>query len=152
MSTFEIGGGVARGVACRRVAAVALLGAYAVVFAWPVATTTARPAVVAAAPSFLDELFGGGRCASVVPAFQNGRSVGLKLLSVRPGTAPFAAGLRSGDVLVGLDGVAVTSPDGVLAAYERVRFARAFGVDVLRGGEPVRIVVDVVPDHEVLGD
>jgi hypothetical protein len=42
MSSFEVGGEVAWGIASRRVAAVVLLGAYAAVFTWPVASSTGR--------------------------------------------------------------------------------------------------------------
>ncbi len=214
MSSFEVGGGVAWGVACRRVAAVFLLGAYAAVFTWPVASTTSRlpPAVEAVAtpgrivngrvvdprcppvssdvpvrpnewttlgefvdfedgcvwcpgdaqvftfagPStmageplavdddqpLVDEVLGIGAGCSLVPAFEGGRAIGWKLFGVRAESLRFCAGLRNSDVIVAINERRLSTPDGLLEVYEQLRSSRTLRLDVLRAGQPLRIVVD----------
>jgi hypothetical protein len=82
------------------------------------------------------KLAGGAR---VVPHFAGGRGQGFRLLSVRPGSLVARAGLRNGDVLRGVAGVALTGPDAALEAWSRVREAREVEVELERGGRPLRL-------------
>jgi general secretion pathway protein C len=69
--------------------------------------------------------------------------VGLRITKLAPGTALESLGVRAGDVLVSLDGIALTSPDRMLAAYARLQTADRLRVVVLRDGRPHQLDVEV---------
>jgi S1-C subfamily serine protease len=72
--------------------------------------------------------------ARIVPQFQNGRAIGFKLFSIRPGSDFQRAGLLNGDVLTRINGIELTSPTRALEAYERANDGLIV-VDFLRRGE-----------------
>ncbi len=77
----------------------------------------------------------------VVPAFEQGVTVGFKFFSVREGTLFAQIGVQNGDVLVALNGLPVTTPDQALAAHEQLRTAPLVTLSIRRRGEPVRLDV-----------
>ena len=76
--------------------------------------------------------------ARLVPAFTNGEARGFKLFSIRPGSLIAQLGLRNGDVLKRINGLALASPEQVLEAYGRLRDTARIELEVEREGQPVR--------------
>jgi S1-C subfamily serine protease len=65
----------------------------------------------------------------------------LLVVSVKDGTPAAEAGLLLGDLLLSLDGHALSSPDDLLDLLAGDRIGRAAQLRVLRGGAPVNVVV-----------
>ncbi len=86
------------------------------------------------------------RMMRVVPFLADGGVSGLKLYGIRPASVAAALGLENGDLVVALDGRDVTKPEQVLELYARRKTLDSFTIDLVRGGKPVTITVDVVPD------
>lgn len=78
--------------------------------------------------------------ARIVPAFENGRSVGFKLFSIKP-TSLYATmmKLQNGDVVRRINGFELLSPESGLEIYTKLKDASAVRVDVQRRGEPIRL-------------
>jgi hypothetical protein len=74
--------------------------------------------------------------ARLVPAFEGGRVVGLKIFSVRAGTLPAAIGLENGDVIQRINGHELTSPAAGLELHASLQEASTLRVDILRRGVP----------------
>ncbi len=75
------------------------------------------------------------RFVRVSPDFRDGQSSGFRLSGVR---GPFAKlGLRSGDVLVSVNGLDISTPDRVLEAYGKLKASSHFSLGFLRGGESI---------------
>lgn len=72
--------------------------------------------------------------ARIVPAFQNGRSIGFKLFAIRPGSDFALAGLQNGDVVTRINGIELSSPERALEAYQRANDGLIV-VDFLRRGQ-----------------
>jgi general secretion pathway protein C len=79
------------------------------------------------------------RSVAVRPEKQGDDVVGLRIATLKPGTPLDALGVRAGDVLVSLDGIALTSPDRMLQAYARVRTEERVRVVVLRDGRQLQL-------------
>jgi general secretion pathway protein C len=69
--------------------------------------------------------------------------VGLRIATLKPGTALEALGLRAGDVLSTVDGIPLTSPDRMLEAYARIRTASHARLSLIRDGKPMQLDYDV---------
>ncbi len=72
---------------------------------------------------------GRNDCGRLVPAFHNGRPIGLKLFSPPP-----SLGLQSGDTVLAVNGQRLTTPDEALAVYATLARTRRFEVDLERDG------------------
>jgi S1-C subfamily serine protease len=68
-------------------------------------------------------------------------SSGVLVSSVEPGSPAAAAGIVSGDVILDLDGAAITAVDDLLRALTAERIGVGIPVAVLRGGERRRLIV-----------
>ncbi|HEX3344090.1 MAG TPA: type II secretion system protein GspC [Polyangiaceae bacterium] len=79
------------------------------------------------------------RSVMVRPEKQGDEVVGLRIAALQPGTPLDALGVRSGDVLVSVDGLALTSPDRMLEVYAKVRTEERIRVVVLRDGHPQQL-------------
>jgi type II secretory pathway component PulC len=73
----------------------------------------------------------------IVPGFENGLPVGLRLTYVRPGSIYAQFELRSGDAITRINGRAL-DVESALSAYEALRGARRFDVDLRRDGTLLR--------------
>ena len=69
--------------------------------------------------------------------------------SVEPNTPAARAGLRSGDVLLSLDGAPASGPDAVLRRLGSDAIARTLPVRLIRKGHLVDL--DVIPDQDTAG-
>lgn len=72
---------------------------------------------------------------------QVGQTVGLIVVSVQEGGPADRAGIMVGDVIVAVDGQPVNHPDDLLAHLTADRIGQPLPLSVLRGGQPVEIVV-----------
>lgn len=72
-----------------------------------------------------------------------GQETGLMLASVESGSPADRAGLVLGDVLLRLDGVALERMESLLNALTPERVGKKVSVDVLRGGQPKTLEVEI---------
>lgn len=75
----------------------------------------------------------------IVPEARDGRVIGVRVLRVDPEGAMHRLGLRSGDVLLRVNGMDIASPDHCLTAYSRLRHGGILTVDLLRGGRSTEL-------------
>jgi len=93
------------------------------------------------------------RQARIMPSLRNGAMRGLKFYAIRPGSLPRQLGLKNGDLLTAINGVPVTSSQGVATAEAMVQLLSdrehpVFSLAIERKGEPVRITVDIAWQQE----
>ena len=74
------------------------------------------------------------RQARIMPYFNNGQPDGLRLSGVRPGSLFTDIGLRSGDIITGVNGEQIQSVDDALRFYTSLRDADNVSVQLRRGG------------------
>ena len=74
------------------------------------------------------------RQARIMPYFNNGQPDGLRLSGVRPGSLFTDIGLRSGDIITGVNGEQIQSVDDALRFYTSLREADNVSVQLRRGG------------------
>lgn len=63
------------------------------------------------------------------------RAPGLLLLGVEPGSAAERSGLRIGDILIGVGGCRLRSPDDLAVALDGAGAGGSLGLEVIRGGQ-----------------
>jgi general secretion pathway protein C len=83
------------------------------------------------------------KTARIVPEQQNGKTVGIRLLNIRPDTLLGKLGLQNGDVLRTINGFDMTSPEKALEAYAKLRTAPEIVIGVNRGDKPTNIVFNI---------
>ena len=71
----------------------------------------------------------------------------VSIVAVEPGSSASHAGLVSGDVIVALDGIAITGADDLVRNLTGERIGRQVDVDILRTGK--RLQVKLVPQERV---
>jgi hypothetical protein len=87
----------------------------------------------------------------IVPAFENGRSVGFKLFSIRPCSVFAKAGLENGDVVRTINGRDLSTPEHALETFDALANADELVFDVTRRGEPLRLQIQILADGSVVG-
>jgi S1-C subfamily serine protease len=65
--------------------------------------------------------------------------------TVEPASPADRAGIKPDDILVGLDGLAITGADDLIRALTGDKIGRDVALDVLRG--PERLTVSLVPQE-----
>lgn len=73
------------------------------------------------------------------PHLDSGKITGFQLAFAAKGSIATALGLRRGDVVQAVNGLALSSPDALLEVYTRLREQTTFSADVLRGGKRVTL-------------
>ena len=81
--------------------------------------------------------------ARVIPNFENGKATGFKLFGIRPSSIYESCGFQNGDVVAKVNGIDVTSPDKALQVYSGIRGAKALEVELVRGGKPARVKIEI---------
>ncbi|MEO1482253.1 MAG: hypothetical protein AAFU77_09100 [Myxococcota bacterium] len=86
-----------------------------------------------------------GTCDYFVPAFRNGRSIGIRVFAVHK-LGLDQLGLRNGDVIVGIDEIKIDTLDNFLRAAARVRDPRLHALALIleRRDKPLRITLQFV--------
>ena len=76
------------------------------------------------------------REARAVPHFKDNQYGGVKLVGVRPGSLYRTLGIRSGDIITGVNGIKIDNPGKALELVEQLRKSSNITVDVERRGQP----------------
>ena len=79
----------------------------------------------------------------LVPAVEAGGGSALKLVGIKPDSLLGAIGLESGDRLLTINGVDITSPEKALSAYGRLTGASHLTIAVARGAGPTSLDYDI---------
>ncbi len=79
------------------------------------------------------------RQARIRPHFRDGKPDGLTLTRVRPNSIFTKLGLRSGDIITGVDGENIQSVDDALRFYRNLKSSSNVKIDVRRRGQPLSI-------------
>jgi S1-C subfamily serine protease len=79
----------------------------------------------------------------VVPAVRDGKTVGVKLFGIRSKSMVSALGIKNGDLLLSIDGVSTTDPDGMLERYATLRAARSLTLELERNGQRIKLLIRV---------
>ncbi len=74
--------------------------------------------------------------ARIVPSFQDGKSNGFKLFSIRPNSLYSKIGIQNGDIVQKINGYEINSPDKALEIYSKLKDAESISVDLVRRGKP----------------
>ena len=85
----------------------------------------------------LEDLNKLARQARVIPHYKNGKPEGFKLVGVRPGSLYSHIGIRSGDVIKGINDEEISSPNKALELYEKLRTTDEINVTVERRGRKI---------------
>ena len=73
--------------------------------------------------------------ARVRPHFSEGKPDGLAITHIKRGSIFEKLGLKNGDVVKGLDGKEIKSPDDVLQMYQKLTVGSEVAIEIERGGE-----------------
>jgi general secretion pathway protein C len=87
-------------------------------------STDARDRVLANTASLLN--------ARAVPVTQDGRTLGIRMTGVKPGSVLALIGIESGDVLMTVNGYEIADPQKALEAYARLRTAERMTLTLRR--------------------
>lgn len=79
------------------------------------------------------------RQARVVPEQENGRTVGIRMMGIRPETLLGTLGMENGDRLQTINGFDMSSPEKALEAYARLRTADKLTVQINRRGQNMNL-------------
>jgi hypothetical protein len=85
------------------------------------------------------------RATRIEPVSRGGRTIGVRVLRVRPGDVLARLGIESGDVLVSVNGYDVVSPDRCLEAYASLRRADRVVLVLQRAGRRVALTYVIEP-------
>jgi len=79
----------------------------------------------------------------VLPYEKNGKVEGYKFYGIRSSSALAHLGLKNGDVVHSINGVAMTSPDQALAAYGKLSKSNEFEIKISRRGKPTTLEIEI---------
>jgi general secretion pathway protein C len=68
------------------------------------------------------------------PNFKNGKPDGLRLTGIRPNSIFYNMGLKSGDVIMGVDGKNIESVDDALKFYQSLQSSSRVQLQIKRRG------------------
>ena len=87
----------------------------------------------------LDNMNAVTASARIIPEIHDGLAAGFRLYSVRREGPLARLGLQNGDVLVAINGLALTSPQAGLEAYAKLRSASHVSLGLERNGSPITL-------------
>jgi len=73
--------------------------------------------------------------ARIRPHFKDGRPEGLAINNIKAGSFFADLGLKNGDIVQGIDGRDIKSPDDVLEVYKRLRSGSEVELQIMRNGK-----------------
>ena len=79
----------------------------------------------------------------VVPHEEGGRMVGMRLYGLRSGSLLSTLGLRNGDTIRTVNGLAMSDPNAAISALTQLRTARTIDVAMLRDGAAMTLHVQI---------
>lgn len=68
--------------------------------------------------------------ARMVPAFENGKSIGFKIFSIKPGSVYEKIGLKDGDIISKMNGYEMNDPSKLVEAYGKLRSSSQVNLEV----------------------
>lgn len=75
--------------------------------------------------------------ARIVPAFEDGKSIGFKLFNISPNSIYAKVGIQDGDIITKINGYELNSPDKALEMYQMRTTAKQLNIDYKRGGSSI---------------
>lgn len=81
--------------------------------------------------------------ARIVPAFEDGKSIGFKLFNIAPNSVYAKIGLQDGDIITRINGYELNSPDKALEAYQMRSTAKQLNIDYRRGGSSISSEISI---------
>ena len=75
----------------------------------------------------------------IVPELAAGKLVGVRLFGIQPKGVFAAVGLRNGDRLEAINGIAMNSPEHALSLYSELRSTSDFDLRLARRGRPIAL-------------
>ncbi len=90
-------------------------------------------AVAANARGNLNSLLQSAR---MIPELKNGKTAGFKLVELQKGSLLEKIGLRTGDLIVEINQVALDSPEKALQIFQQLREANMISLGLIRNGQP----------------
>ena len=85
------------------------------------------------------------RSVRVVPSLSNGKPDGMKLFGIGPRSLYAKLGFANGDRVVAINQHRPSSASDWLDLHSKLRDARRFEVELVRGGKPLTLVFTIVP-------
>jgi membrane-associated protease RseP (regulator of RpoE activity) len=82
--------------------------------------------------------------ARIVPAFEDGKSIGFKLFNIAPNSIYAKMGMQDGDIITKINGYELNSPDKALELYQMRSTAKQLNIDYKRGGSSISSDVSIV--------
>lgn len=76
---------------------------------------------------------------NLAPHFKDGQPAGIGIHRIAPGSIFQRMGLQNGDILVGVEGNPINSPEELINLYDRLKNAESVRIQVERGGVPKEI-------------
>lgn len=95
------------------------------------------------ADAVIANLSGIARTMRVSREAKGGKSIGYRLVSLRPGALLTHLGLQSGDVVISLNGERLTSATKALEAYSKFRTTGVMRADLLRANQPLALELKI---------
>ncbi len=80
---------------------------------------------------------------NIVPVFKNQKAVGYRINYIAPNSVLRKIGLRTGDVVVSINGEATTSPQKIMSLYSQIGSMTNVNLDIIRNGRKKTIFVDI---------
>ncbi len=72
--------------------------------------------------------------ARILPHFENGEADGLAVTGIKAGSIFMKMGLRNGDIVHGVNGDTITTPDDILSIYSDMQSGSGLSIQIKRGG------------------
>jgi len=69
------------------------------------------------------------------PYFRNGKADGLSVTNIKSGSFFSKLGLKNGDVVQGIDGSLIKSPEDVLEMYKKIKLGSQVALQIMRNNE-----------------
>jgi len=80
---------------------------------------------------------------NLAPHFKDGQPAGIAIHRINPGSIFQKLGLQNGDILVGVEGNPIKTPEDLINLYDKLKNAEYVKVQVERGGSMVDIEYDI---------
>ncbi len=83
------------------------------------------------------------RDARVVPNYQDGKTNGFKIFSIKRNSAYKHLGLKNNDVLSGVNGMEIRDPKSAMDVYNKLQSESSVSLEIIRKGETMTIEYDI---------
>jgi general secretion pathway protein C len=83
------------------------------------------------------------RDARVVPNFVDGKSNGFKVFSIKRNSAYKHLGMQNNDVITGVNGMEITSPEKALDLYSKLQSESSISLDIIRKGQEMTMEYEI---------